>query len=422
VSTSPVLVRGREREFSQVGDGHYRLGVISLGVKLDVERLRRERHELVGELTVACDIPGAKTVDGILSVADWNLSSADARWKRAKHLSTQSNAPDIDWASLLEELAQRTIRAEREGSPARPLHQYGRPGPDAEYEIDGWRLLRDHATICFGDGGSAKSYLALYVGGRLAARGVTVLYADWELGGEDHRDRLERLFGSDMPVVHYLRCDRPLVIEADRIAREVRRLSVDYLICDSIAFATAGPPEAAEHATAYFRAARQIGIGSLHLAHINKTEHADQKPFGSSFWHNSARATWFVKPAGASLDRQRVTVGLFNRKSNLTRLHPAIGFQFEFSESSTVVSRVNLADVEDLAGQLPLWQRIAHLIRAGGGRPRTIAELADELGAKPDSVKKAVAPSRARGGRSMFTAVTGIDGTSRIALVEKLTA
>ena len=413
----PAAVRGREREFSQVGDGHYRLGVLSLGIMFDVERLRRERHELFGELSVACDLAGAKTVDGILSVADWNLSSADARWKRAKHLAERSNAPDIDWASLLEELAQRTIRAEREGSPARPLHQYGRPGPDAAYEIDGWRLLRDHATICFGDGGSAKSYLALYVAGRLAARGVTVLYIDWELGGEDHRDRLERLFGSDMPVVHYLRCDRPLLLEADRIAREVRRLSVDYLICDSIAFATAGPPEAAEHATAYFRAVRQIGIGSLHLAHINKTEHADQKPFGSSFWHNSARATWFVRQAGSSPDGQRVTVGLFNRKSNLTRLQPAIGFQFEFNETSTVVSRVNLAEVEDLAHQLPIWQRVAHLLRTGGGRPRTVQELAEELDVKEDSVKKAVTPSRARGGRSMFTKVTGSDGIVRIALV-----
>src|SRR5262249_12726813 len=159
-------------------------------------------------------------------------------------------------------------------------------------------------------------------------------------GGEDHRDRLERLFGPDMPTVHYIRCDRALVSEADRIAREVRRLSIEYLICDSIAFATAGPPEAAEHATAYFRAVRQVGVGSLHLAHITKGENSDQKPFGSSFWHNSARATWYVKQASASTDGQRVTIGLFNRKSNLTRVQPALGFQFEFTDVSTIVHRV----------------------------------------------------------------------------------
>src|SRR6185295_13856874 len=127
------------------------------------------------------------------------------------------------------------------------------------------------------------SYLALHAGGTLAQRGVQVLYVDWELGGSDHRERLERLFGSEMPEVHYMRCDRPLVDEADRISREVRRLSIDYWVGDSVGFGTAGPPEAAEYALAFCRAVRQIGIGSLQLAHINRSENGEQKPFGSSF-------------------------------------------------------------------------------------------------------------------------------------------
>lgn len=413
------LGRGREHEFCQVGDDCFRLSILSLGIQLTVDRLRRDRHELIGELSVACDLPGAKTIGGYLPIGDLNLSSVQARYARAKLFAERSQAPDIDWLGLIDELANGTIAAERVGAPSSPLHTFERPGPDAEFEVDGWRLLRDHATITFGDGGSAKSYLALYVAGRLAARGVVVLYADWELGGGDHRDRLERLFGPDMPTVHYVRCDRPLLNEADRISREVRRLSVDYLVCDSIAFATAGPPEAAEHATAYFRAVRQIGVGSLHLAHINKSENGDQKPFGSSFWHNSARATWFVKQAGASADGALVSIGLFNRKSNLTRMQPAVGFQFEFTDDSTIVTRTNLADVEDLAGQLPLWQRIAHLIKAGGGMPRAIPDIAEELGAKLDTVKKAVSPRRKA---SMFVHVPGSDGVTRIALVERRTA
>jgi hypothetical protein len=283
-----AVVLGREHEFTQVDDAHYRLTVLALGIQFDVDRLRRERHELVGELTVHCDVAGAKTIeteDGTraLSIADWNLSSADARWKRARLLADRSHAPDVDWAGLLEELAARTISAERVGTPSRPLHAFEKPGADAEYDIEGWRLLRDHAVIAFGDGGSSKSYLALYTAGRLTRAGVCVLYADWELAGGDHRDRLERMFGPSMPTVHYLRCDRPLVLEAERIGREVRRLSADYWIADSIAFATAGPPEAAEHATAYFRAVRQIGIGSLHLAHINRSENGDQKPSVAPF-------------------------------------------------------------------------------------------------------------------------------------------
>jgi hypothetical protein len=409
------VVRGSDREFRQIADDAYQLSIPSLGTQLTVDRLRRDRHELIGELTVTCDLPGAKKINdvGDIHIADLNLSSASARVQRAKLLSDRSNAPDLDWSSLLEELVAKTIATDRAGSPSRPLHSFERPGPDAEFDVDGWRLLRDHATIGFGDGGSAKSYLALYVAGRLAAKGVTVLYADWELGGGDHRDRLERLFGPDMPVVHYMRCDRPLVNEADRVGREVRRLSVDYLICDSIAFATAGPPEAAEHAMAYFRAVRQIGVGSLHLAHINKSESGDQKPFGSAFWHNSARATWFIKPAAAAADG-RITIGLFNRKSNLTRILPAVGFQLEFTDDATIINRVNLADVEDLAGQLPIWHRVASLLKAGGGIPRSYQELADQLGKPLDSIQKAVRRDKGR----LFVEVSG----GRIALVEQRTA
>lgn len=418
MSRAPVLavVRGHDREFRQIGDGSYQLGCLTLGIQLTVDRLRRERQELIGELAAACDLPGARTVDGYLSVADFNLSSATARNTRAKLLADKSEAPDIDWSSLVEELCVRTITAERQGSPSKPLHLFERREAEALYDIDGWPWPRDHAMMTFADGGGLKSYLALFGAGVLSRRGVGVGYADWELSGEDHLERLDRLFGPTLPTIHYFRCDRPLVDEADRIGREARRLGLDYLVFDSAGFGTAGPPEAAEHALAYFRAVRQIGLGSHHLAHVNRSETGDQKPFGSSFWHNSARSTWFAKQAGASPDGRSLTVGLFNRKSNLTKLHAAVGFSFTFDEARTTVARVNLADVEDLAGQLPLWQRIAHLLRTG---PRAIPEIAEELEAKQESVKKAVSPRR---GKSMFTQVPGTDGVVRIALVERRTA
>lgn len=422
MSAAVPFVRTAAREFVRLGDAHYRLTDIALGIMLDIDRLRRAGHELIGELGVACDLPGARTVDGYLSIADLNLSSATARGTRAKLLAERSQAPDIDWPGFVEELCQRTIAAERSGAPATPLHTFERSTADAMYDVDGWPWPRAHPMITFADGGGLKSYLALYGAGVLSRCGVRVGYADWELSGGDHRDRLERLFGPDMPTIHYFRCDRPLVDEADRLRREVHRLDLEYLVCDSAGFGTAGPPEAAEHALAYFRAVRQIGVGSHHLAHINRSENSDQKPFGSSFWHNSARATWFAKVAATSANGQRLTVGLFNRKSNLTRLHPAVGFQFTFDNERTMVERVNLADVEDLAGQLPLWQRVAHLLKNGDGQPRTIAEIAEALNAKPDTVKKATSPGRARAGKSMFTQVPGSDGVVRIALVEQRTA
>jgi hypothetical protein len=252
-------VSDEEHSFRRIGEGHYRLSVPAAMAEFDVDRLYRDRHELSGELLVTCGIKGARTFDGLLSSGNFNLSSIRARQDRARQLRdrAQTNS-QVDWDRLLEELCARIIQAERSGTPARLLCTYDRPTTADAFEVDGLALLKAHPVMLFGDGGTAKSYLALYIAGLLAKRGHQVLLADWESGGEDHRDRLERLFGRDMPNVLYLRCERPMVSEADRIRRQVDELGVAYLICDSVAFAADGPPESAEVAAAYFRAVRQI--------------------------------------------------------------------------------------------------------------------------------------------------------------------
>jgi hypothetical protein len=63
-----------------------------------------------------------------------------------------------------------------------------------------------------------------------------------------------------------------LTVEADQLRRVVRDNNVDYAIYDSIAFACDGRPEDAEVAGRYFRAVREIGCGSLHIAHVNRSE------------------------------------------------------------------------------------------------------------------------------------------------------
>ena len=344
------------RTFNAVGDRRYVFAIPDLQLELDVDRLRREKHTLVGELAVRCGLAGARAVNGnSLSVADFNLSSARARTERARHLGKLADATEIDWDRLLEEFCQRVLTAEREGQPATLLREFPRPVDDY-LDVEGIRLHRRHPVILFGDGGTTKSYLSLYLAGRLDQRRIRVLYADWEFDGEDHRDRLERLFGSEMPAVQYIRCDRPLVFEVDRIRRIVQEDEIDYVIYDSIAFACDGPPEASEVGGAYFRAVRQIGRGSLHLAHVNKSDTGDKKPFGSNFWHNGARATWNIKTTDQAPGAGELSIGLFNRKANIGPVRPAVGFRITFEEDRTRFTRVDLRDVHELAPQLPLWQ------------------------------------------------------------------
>jgi hypothetical protein len=364
----------------------YELEFPAFDIAFVADRIRRERHELHGELSVRCGMPGARTVDGMLSVGELNFSSVRARQDRARLLAQRAQTKDeVDWFGLLEQFSHGVFAEERTGDPAVDLRALQRPERGDELVIDGLSFPRRHPSILFGDGGAAKSYIALYVAGEIERRGLNVLFADWELSGEDHRDRLERLFGEAMPRILYARCERPLTAEADRLRRIVAESRIDFMIYDSVAFACDGPPEAAEVAGRYFRAVREIGCGSLHVAHVNRSEHHDRKPFGSTFWHNGARSTWFVDAVDRAGDEASLQIGAFNRKSNLGGLRPPAGFNVRFDEERTSFERADVSDNPDLAGRLTVWQRMRHALRHGAMTPD---EIAEEIEADPETIRR----------------------------------
>jgi hypothetical protein len=322
-------------------DGRYLFAIVPPGISFELDRARRDRHQhLHGELTVSCDFPKAKTIGGVISVASFNASDLRARRERAALLTERASHPTLDWFGYLEEFCQRIGEAERDGAPAKLLSTLAKPTQTEDLRVEqDWCVLRQHPVILFGDGSSGKSYLALYAAGRLVERGHRVLYCDWELAGDTHRARLERLFGPTMPAVWYVRCEHPLIYEIDRLKRIVQDRSIDYVVCDSVAFASAGPPEDAEVAAAYFRAVRQFGpIGSLHVAHVSKAENGDKRPFGSAFWHNSARATWHIAADDLTAGDRRMVMTLTPRKANLTGKTGPLCVQMRFAGGSTEVS------------------------------------------------------------------------------------
>jgi hypothetical protein len=387
------------RDFQRIGDGAYRMKLAALGVEFILDRTRRKFDELHGELTVLCALAGARTFNGALSVADLNLSSQRARQERASYLDARARGT-LDWLGLLEEFVSRVLAAERTGQPAVLLRDVPRPRPDDVLYVDGLPLLARHPMILFGDGGAAKSYLALRAAGLLDQQGIRVGLFDWELAGEDHRERLEMLFPGNLPGIVYARCEKPLVHEIDRLRRIVRDERLDYVILDSIAFACDGPPEAAEVAGKYFRATRQLGeVGSLHVAHVSKAEGADQKPFGSAFWHNGARSTWYVKRAESPPDSGSLNLGLFHRKSNMGPLRSPLGYDITFTDTQTAFQRADVADSPDLASNMSVRQRMASLLRMGSMSPQGIA---DEIGSNAETVSRT-----ARRYRQQFTVLPG---------------
>lgn len=361
------LERQNEPSFHPVDEGSYRFIVPSISTTFEVAYLRREKDQLKAELLVRCELPGAQTYGGILSCGDINLSATRTRKSEALHLAERARTgKDVDWHGLVEELALRVLDAERKGDPAVLLRDVPLPPPEDILSVDGLPLLANHPLILFGDGGTAKSYLALWIAGRIATR-KRVAYFDWELDAGDHRTRLENLFGKDMPEMFYARCARPLIHEAERLRKIVKECKIDYAIFDSVAFACDGPPESAETVGRYFQALRQLGsIGSLHIAHVTKNaETSHLKPFGSAFWHNGARSTWNIKQdedmAGSAVSE----VALHHRKANLGKRCRSIGFRIEFGDRWTKIVSCDPSDNSTHEKDMTVAQRIKKRLSKG---------------------------------------------------------
>ena len=370
--------------------------------------------ELVGELTVRTSIRGAGTAVGdVLSRGSFNASSPTARKARAGILADLARTNGaIDWHRLTEEFATRALVADATGQPAVSLRDVVDDGAEDHYDLDGVIVTRRSPSMVFGDAGTGKSAWELYQLGRLADRGVRVALADWELDALAHKRRLRAMFGDAMPYVLHIACSRPLIYEVDRIRRIVVDERLDYIGIDSVAPACHDEPSSAEAATAFFRAVRQLGVGSLLIAHTPKAaEVGQERPFGSQFWYALCRSIWFVAAQPSAGDTGRLVVGFYHRKSNLSRLMPAVGFGFDFSDTATTINRCDLADVDELAARMPLWQRMRDALRAG---PLPIAELAERLDAKAEAVRKA-----AQRGTRTFTKVLGADGVARLGLLER---
>jgi hypothetical protein len=124
------------------GDDAYRLALPELGGEPRLDHLHRERGELHGELEVSCTLAGGHAVDGVLSIGTFNVSSPRARQDRARLLADRAQTPGINWSTLLEELCQRVLLAERTGEPAVLLHTVPAAAGEAAYRVHGFRLDR----------------------------------------------------------------------------------------------------------------------------------------------------------------------------------------------------------------------------------------------------------------------------------------
>ncbi|MEP6470106.1 MAG: AAA family ATPase [Chloroflexota bacterium] len=359
--------------------------------EFDLLRVDRRTGTMTAEVTVWTHWP----ITDYIHSASLNLSSTQARTTLAKHLAGRIRDRELDWPALVETAVIMVRNAYRAGEPAILLRDA--PEPALNGAILPPIVATEGATLWHGDGGTGKSELALaaaasihsgrdVLAGLLPATTRRVAFLDWEWTASVHRRRLARLWPDDnLPDLMYVRCALPLAQDVERLRRMVREHSIGFVVIDSVALAAGGDPERAETAIEFYGGLRQLEIDALLVAHVTKQSDGE-KPFGSTFWHNSARSTWYlrkVQDAGSSSLR----VALVNKKANDAPLALPIGIEIEHGPEATTIRRTDLASEPDLAREIPLRLRIKQALLGGS---LTYDELADSLDADRETVRRTV--------------------------------
>ncbi len=170
----------------------------------------------------------------------------------------------------------------------------------------------DVRTFLYGRGGSAKSYLAVYLAVAVAtgnpfmevpsAKGK-VLYIDWEAGEETFRARVNRVANSigidlnqGMPNIRYKRLYAPLNEHLDDIIEECKEEDIRLVIIDSFGFSMSGQDTSAQpDVTAQMSRLAQIPAATVIIDHIGKQGRGEDGPFGSVYKHAAARWMWWLR-------------------------------------------------------------------------------------------------------------------------------
>lgn len=267
-------------------------------------------------------------------------------------------------------------------------------------------VLANGASVLFGQGGSAKTYLALAMAMSMVkgwdflgqhCRQGKVLFVDYEATEEAIKGRLRRLaagrgaeWDDDAALVYWRTRGRPLAEMLPGLDRKIKDEDVQCIIVDSAGMACGGDPKEESAALGYSNTLARLGIPSLTLCHASKND-SQRFPYGSIFWSNSPRLTWNVQVR--SEQDGLLVLDLFNRKSNEERLVDPIQVRVDFSGNGRV--RIVGGAAKCGGRQASLTERLRSALQSGV--KKSVQELADELGVKENAVRARLTDRRNAG-------------------------
>jgi DNA-binding CsgD family transcriptional regulator len=317
-------------------------------------------------------------------------------------------------------LVSRRANLYRDGTPGRKpevvrLGEVERPGPRRYLCQD--LVLAAYLTVLYGDGGVAKSLLALALAvavagdsgewlGRRVEHG-RVLYLDFELDAEEQARRVHQLcYGAGLAKLTEDLLYMSAVGHTTREAFEAARgacedYGVELLIVDSYGMALHGDAVNARDVIGFYQQylgpLRALGVAVLVIDHqsgLQAGQSYQQKgAFSSVYKGNLARSV--IQVEATERGEGTLTVRLRQKKHNFGPLAEPFGAKFIFNEDSVTLEPVELGAAE-LAEEVTLnaTERVKLALEQGPAYPWEIAEF---TGLAVKTVKNTLTRLRKRG-------------------------
>jgi hypothetical protein len=431
VVTAPVPPKGDAFEYFQMGGtvealladvvtktttdilglDHFRVRVPTDAgvVSFEFEEVMKQGRDMNCELTVRHLAPDAEPEPYGQRI---NLLSQSARGQMETALRKQFDK-DIKWTTVVS-AAWAAVR-EAFTNQDRGIQIGSAPSMERlRFHID-TLFIDGQPNIVFGDGGSSKTYLC-YAAGAHVAMGMQafagmqvrrpggVLVFDYETGAASCRMRFGRILqgmGNDplivdellsvLPIHYWDARGVPLADQIDALCRYVERHDISMVIIDSGADACGGRPQDEGFVLQYFNALSRLPatVTTVTICHVTTDTEGKAvtlRPFGSKFWHNRARRTWYVHRASEE-ESDEMDVGLQNRKTNDGAKPAPIALRVRFDGDSGPVTfaREEYRQVEAFEGELSVYERISVLLGRVGALGTSA--LAEQLGVKEPAVR-----------------------------------
>lgn len=272
-------------------------------------------------------------------------------------------------------------------------------------------------SIIYGDGGAAKSLLAMSLGIAIAGGAATwmgrelrpapVAYADFELDeGEQHRRATRLAQGARIndvpPDLYYASAvgEPPEGFLHGLLAACVEK-AVGVVVLDSLGMALAGDAQSSTDVIGFHRRCidpfRASGITVLVVDHQGKTvageRYQNKRAFGSVYKENCARSVLQIEPRERGVGMLRVRVR--QTKASFGSQAAPFGIEIGFSEDKIKLERFAL-EAGELAGEgtMNLRDKLLLRLRDAPAFPR---DAADETGSEYQSVKNEFTRMRREG-------------------------